>query len=174
MGKGTTLFDVCIWHGFSEYVGQFPKQQLNRAIQTKALWNNGSIAVVADALEGKYGKLVAHEHIWTTLTHQLNKVMPADKTEFMVSLCKRVIELTGGTSNANVAYDKGAIETLMYRHVLPDFEDAKVIYGSLAAHANTVVTHDFELSMSVVPGLFIRYEDNLTAQQRRVTSMRHR
>lgn len=174
MEKGTTLFDVCIWHGFSEYVGQFPKQQLNHAIQTKALWNNGSIAVVADALNGRYGKLVAHEHIWTTLAHQLGKVMQADKTVFMVNLCKRIVEITGGIADANVVYDKGSIETLLYRYELPDFEDARVIYGSLAAHASTVVTHDFPLSMSLVPSLSIRYEDNLTPQQRRTVSQRHR
>jgi hypothetical protein len=165
-----TVFDINIWVNFALYMRSFAPSDYNRAIRSKDLWNNNSVSVVHAALEGKYGTLAAHSHIWNTVEYVLVNEEPKLDPGFakhLVKLCKEVVKLTNGEPVSDCNLVRKDIDDFRWKNFLTDHEDATVAYGALAINATHIVTHDWEFSMCEVPGISIWYQDNLTAEQRR-------
>ena len=164
-----TVFDINVWHYFAQYMSGFAPSDYNRAIRSKNLWNNNSVSVVHAALEGKYGMLAAHSHIWDTLEYVLvnEDKVTVGYAQHLVKLCKEVVKLTNGEPVSDCNLARKDIDAFRWKYNLTDHEDATVVYGALAINATHIVTHDWPLCLCEVPGIVIWYQDNLTAEQRR-------
>lgn len=171
MDQGITLFDVCVWYRTACYLRAFPNSNEARMAALSAPYAPPSAKAVWEALHGKYGKLVVHSHVWDTLCHQLSvnpdSGVAANEAKYFVHIFKSYVTHTGGDPDVAWTDDKNVGDSLIVRHGVPDFEDARVVMGALAAHASRIITHDWDFAAdSKVAGLEIRYMDPLTAAQR--------
>lgn len=169
--------DVNQWFNLALYLYRINPAEYTKAIHNQRIWNTGSNSLFSDALNGKYGRLVATSHVWRTLSYvMINHKNPALRlpeqyVNHIISVFKRLITMTGGEPEVVVPYNRDAVDSVLWRHYSDgssfDHEDAKLIYEALAAEVEVLLTADTDLSMIEVPGLKIWYHDTLTPEQRR-------
>jgi hypothetical protein len=177
-----SMLDVNVWFDMALYLSRVPVTDYTKAIHNRVLWNTGVNSLFSDAINGKYGSIVATSHIWRTLSYVLvNKgKLPAGYVDHIIKVFKQIIIATGGEPEVVVPQNRDAVDSIRWKGYADcssfDHEDAKLVYEALVAKAEILLTCDVDLSMVEIPGLKIWYHDSKTREQRaaiNINSRRH-
>jgi hypothetical protein len=173
----SAMFDVNQWFNMALFLYRINPAEYLKAIHNQRIWNTGSNSLFSDALNGKYGRLVATSHVWRTLSYTMinhknpEARLPEQYVRHIISVFKKLIIATGGEPEVVVPLNKDAVDSVLWKcysdRSSVDYEDAKLVYEALMAKVEVLITSDTDLSMAEVPGLKIWYHDTLTSEQRR-------